>query len=240
MQNTLKLNCPAVKMIAHRGLSGIETENTASAFVAAGNRSYYGVETDVHRTADGQFVVIHDDTTQRVGVDNLVVEESTFETLRNLRLCDKDGRRGRVDLRIPSLAEYIQICRRYGKASVLELKNRFEPEDIRRIVDIISDEGWLDSTIFISFNLQNLIDLRALLPEQPAQYLVSQFSDDLIDILKRYRLDLDVYYKALNQEYAKAALDAGVRINVWTVDELEEARRLVDYGVEYITSNIIE
>jgi len=240
MKDTLKLNNSSVKMVAHRGLSGIELENTASAFVAAGNRSYFGIETDVHRTSDGQFVVIHDDTTKRVGLDNLVVEETTYETLRALHLCDKDGQRGRSDLRIPSLQEYTQICKKYGKVSVLELKNRFTAEDIAKIVEIIRAEGWLEETIFISFNLDNLIDLRAMLPEQPAQFLISKFPDDLIDTLKKHNLDLDIYYKALTKENAKAAIDAGIHINVWTVDELEDAQRMIDCGVEYITSNIIE
>ena len=71
--DTVKLqnkgNC---EMIAHRGVSGIELENTCAAFVAAGNRSYFGIETDVHRTADGQYVIIHDDTTTRVTGQELV------------------------------------------------------------------------------------------------------------------------------------------------------------------------
>ena len=108
-KDTIRLNSD-MRMVAHRGLSGLELENTASAFVAAGNRSYFGIETDVHRTSDGQFVVIHDDTTKRVALDDLRVEETTFETLRSLRLVDKDGKKGRWDLRIPSLQEYIQIC----------------------------------------------------------------------------------------------------------------------------------
>ena len=45
--NTIKFDKKNVKVIAHRGLSGIETENTNSAFVAAGNRSYFGIETDI-------------------------------------------------------------------------------------------------------------------------------------------------------------------------------------------------
>ena len=68
--NTKKFNKKSTKVIAHRGLSGIEVENTASAFVAAGNRSYYGIETDVHRTADGKFVIGHDNDLKRIaGVD---------------------------------------------------------------------------------------------------------------------------------------------------------------------------
>ena len=64
--DTIKIETNGVKMIAHRGLSGIERENTCPAFVAAGNRSYYGVETDVHVTKDGKFVIIHDETTERI------------------------------------------------------------------------------------------------------------------------------------------------------------------------------
>ncbi len=242
MKNTLRLNQDKVLMVAHRGLSGIELENTASAFVAAGNRSYYGIETDVHRTGDGQFVVIHDDTTKRVGIDNLVVEETSYETLRALRLADKDGVRGRNDLRIPSLQEYTQICKKYGKISVLELKNHFEPADVDKIIEIIKGEEWLENTIFISFDLENLIYLRSVLPEQPAQYLISKFTDDLMEILIKNNLDLDIYFNAegFNAERVKALHDAGHKVNVWTVDKIEDAERMIEYGVDFITSNIIE
>jgi len=42
-----------VKLIAHRGFNRYETENTCAAFVAAGNRSHFGIETDIHVTATG-------------------------------------------------------------------------------------------------------------------------------------------------------------------------------------------
>ena len=70
MREPIRLHAAGARMIAHRGLSGIERENTCAAFVAAGNRSYYGIETDIHRTADGQYIVVHDDDARRVaGVD---------------------------------------------------------------------------------------------------------------------------------------------------------------------------
>ena len=77
--NTIKVENKNVLMIAHRGLSGIEKENTNSAFVAAGNRSYFGIETDIHVTLDGKFVVFHDDTTGRICIDNMEVEKTTFK-----------------------------------------------------------------------------------------------------------------------------------------------------------------
>ena len=147
--DTIKIENKAVKMVAHRGLSGIEKENTCSAFVAACNRAtYFAVETDVHRTVDGQFVIFHDDNTARVGLDHLVIEESTFETLRKLQLVDIDGKRGRIDLTIPTLMEYIEICKKYGKHCVLELKNEFKASDVYKIVSMIEKAGYLDHVIF--------------------------------------------------------------------------------------------
>ena len=238
--NTIRIDSGKTLMVAHRGVSGIEKENTCSAFVAAGNRSYYGIETDVHRTRDGRFVCIHDDTTARVAIDNLRVEESTFDTLRSLVLADTDGVKGRSDLRIPTLQEYVRVCKKYGKVGVLELKNTFEPADIQKIIDIIRAEDYLSGIIFISFSLENMIHVRALLPQQPCQFLISTFPDDLIDTLVKYSLDLDIYYKALTEENLAALREKGIRVNVWTVDKPEDAARLIGWGVDYITSNILE
>ena len=73
--DTIKFKKGNTLVIAHRGLSGIETENTNAAFVAAGNRSYYGVETDTHITSDGSFVINHDFDLRRVSGENVPVEE---------------------------------------------------------------------------------------------------------------------------------------------------------------------
>ena len=91
--DVIRIDSKNTKMVAHRGLSGLERENTCPAFVAAGNRSYYGVETDVHVTKDGQFVIIHDETTERVsgGVHNFNVEECAYAELKDLTLPDMDG-----------------------------------------------------------------------------------------------------------------------------------------------------
>lgn len=238
MNSTFKLNA-SIRMIAHRGLSGLERENTNAAFVAAGNRSYYGVETDVHVTKDGKFIIIHDDDPKRVTGTEGVVEEMTFEALRHLHLKDMDEN-PRNDLILPSLEEYIRICKKYGKECVLELKKHMEPEHISRIVDIIRAEGWLDRTTFISFDLSNMICLREMLPDQKLQYLVSKDTEDLLDVLRQNHLDLDIRFSALTPELVDNCHKAGLLVNVWTVNTLEDGRRMVDMGVDFITTNILE
>ena len=135
--NTIKFEKGNVLVVAHRGLSGIETENTNSAFVAAGNRSYYGIETDIHRTTDGRFVVFHDSTLARVAGENIPVEEVSLPVLQAVTLLDKDGTKNRLDLIPPTLENYVSICKKYEKHAVLELKTEFTDEEIEKIIDII-------------------------------------------------------------------------------------------------------
>ena len=238
--DTIKINAGKTLMVAHRGVSGIEKENTHAAFVAAGNRSHYGIETDVHRTLDGKYVCFHDDTTGRVAIDNLVVEESTFDTLRNLLLTDVDGKKGRTDLRIPTLQEYIQICKKYDKVAVLELKNHFPEEDVIRIIEIIQQERYLSNVIFISFDFENMLTIRRLLPKQRAQYLTVKYSEELVEQLVNERLDLDILHEALTKENIEYMHSRGIAINCWTVDNPARAEELVSWGVDFITSNILE
>ena len=182
--NTIRFN-HQIKIIAHRGVSGLERENTCAAFIAAGNRSYYGIETDVHVTKDGKFIVFHDDTTDRLLGIHHVIEETDYETLRSLRLTDLDGTR-RGDLVLPSLEEYIRVCKKYGKECVLELKNHFEMKHIREIISIIRSEDWLDHTTFISFDLANCICVRQCLPDQRIQYLVQEVTEEIFSQLVQY------------------------------------------------------
>ncbi len=237
--NTIKIEHGNTLMVAHRGLSGIEKENTCAAFIAAGNRSYFGIETDIHPTLDGSFVCIHDANTSRVSMDDVNVEKSTFDTVRSIVLCDKDGTK-RNDLRIPTLEEYVRLCKKYEKVGVCEIKDVFTRENLENVVEIIKDEDYLDGIVFIAFDIENLIIMRELLPEQPCQFLTGAFTDDLIPTLKKYNLDLDIHWKALTEENIKACHDNGIKVNAWTVDDPEKAAELIGWGIDYITSNILE
>lgn len=240
--NTIPFEKNGVKMVAHRGVSALECENTCAAFIAAGNRSYYGIETDVHVTADGKFVTIHDDDTGRVSDMNISVEGSTYEALCEVQLYSNVQLKtsGRRDLVIPTLADYINICKHYGKVAVLELKNRIETHYIRRIIDEISNLDYLEQTLFISFSWENMIDLRAMLPDQKLQYLINGWDDALPDRLHANHLDLDIGYRHLTAERVARLHSLGIEVNCWTCDDPAQAEALVAMGVDYITSNILE
>lgn len=242
--DTIKFDKGTIKMIAHRGLSGLERENTCPAFVAAGNRSYWGIETDIHPTVDGHFVVIHDETTDRVSEGHVSVDvEKTYSSfLRDIILPDVDGSVHRTDIRLPFLEDYIAICKKYGKKAVLELKNEFVREDIEKVVEIIREMEYLEDTVFISFKWFNCQTLRELLPEQKIQYLIGKagVSEESLQKMIEYRMDLDVRGDQLTKEVVDRMHAAGLEVNCWTIDTPEHAAAMKALGVDYITSNILE
>ncbi len=241
MLNTVKIeNKNGTQFIAHRGLSGVELENTISAFVAAANRSYYGIETDVHVTRDGKFVVFHDDTTERLSDKSLKIGETDYKTLKSLTLKPQKNRTVGSDFKIPDLKDYLSICASYDKIAVLELKERMSPEQISQIYAEVEKYYDPEKMIFISFFLDNLKDLRAQQPNANIQYLVQSFNDDILNKLKEFKLDLDIGYWVCSKDVIDTCHKNGIKVNVWTVDNPGDAERLIDYGVDYITSNILE
>lgn len=242
--DTIKINNGNTKMVAHRGVSGIERENTNAAFIASGNRSYFGTETDVHVTKDGKFVIIHDETLDRVtdGKCRINVEESSYDDFKDVILPDLDGSFARQDLKTPLLEEYVRICKKYGKVCVLEVKNPFSENDIKRLVEEIKGIGYLENVIFISFSLENCINLRNLLPDSNIQWLIGgdNLPDGLVDTLLKYNLDLDIQYTLLDKETIEMFHANGIVVNCWTCDDKDTAERLAEYGIDYITSNILE
>lgn len=241
MTDTVKFeNKGNIKMIAHRGVSGLEKENTCPAFVAAGVKSYYGIETDVHITKDNKFIIVHDDDLKRIAGLDISVEDSTFELLRSVKLKDTDGVTDRADLFLPSLDEYISICKKYGKQAVLELKNKMPAEGVWGIAETVQSLGWLEKTTFISFAGENLVALRERFKDADAQYLTELCTEKEIAFMIENKFDADLCGYCVTKEKVEKLHNAGLKVNVWTLDTLEHAELAKAFGVDFITTNILE
>ena len=238
--DTVRINKRSTKIVAHRGLSGIETENTVAAFVAAANRSYFGIECDMRTSKDGQLLILHDNTLERIAGVNTSVENENFDYLRSIKLFERGTNERRGDLVLATLDEYAKICSKYGKYSILEIKGKISDESLEKMISVLEKHGHTDKTIFISFNRDSVLSIRKRLPCAKVQFLCSEIDDALISWLKENNLDLDVYHEALNCEKIAKLHAAGIVVNCWTVDSKERAEQLTEWGIDYITTNILE
>ena len=235
--NTVKIEKKNALMIAHRGLSGIKTENTLNAFIAAGKCSYYGIETDVHVTKDGKYVISHDDNLARVFGADADIHDSTYEELRKIGITDKET--GEF-LTVPSLKEYLDACKKYNKVSILELKDNFSKQQLEEIVQEVKDAKMSDNIVYISFSAEVLKKTRELLPDARLQFLTGEINDEIINFMHEYNLDIDCAYPALNADNIKLLKQHGIKINCWTVNDKSVAEDLINLGVDYVTTNILE
>ena len=174
-----------------------------------------------------------------MGLDD-VIEESDFGFLRTVRLTDLDGVTERADLFLPTLEEYLSICRKYEKTAVLELKREMEEKHVKGIAETVRDTGMLDSTVFISFCGNNLVMLKKHFPEAAAQFLASEVTEQNIRFVIDNDLEADFYFGAITSEFVERMHALGRRVNVWTVNDVETALRMKEMGVDMITTNILE
>ncbi len=229
-----------IKMIAHRGVSGIERENTCPAFLLAGAKTYYGIETDVHITKDGKFILCHDSDIFRVAGVNMIIEETDFDVLRAVRFTDRDTEFVRGDIFLPTLEEYMHICKKYEKRAVLEIKTDFSEEDVVRLIGTIRDCGMLENTTFISFYKGPCLYVKKSYPDAHIQFLSGVGDEDAINFCIENGFDADFNFPKITKETVDKLHAAGLAVNAWTVNRIEDAECLKEYGVDYITSNILE
>ena len=146
--------------IAHRGLwrTGAAPENSLAAFEAA-CRGGYGIELDVRLSADGEAMVFHDDTLERLTAEAGLMEEHTAEALRATRILGSDQY-------IPTLEEALALIA--GHVLVLiELKTPVGQEGLleRRVAELLSEYG--GHAGLLSFNPEALAWMAGHAPHWP-------------------------------------------------------------------------
>jgi len=228
------------RVIAHRGASGDAPENTLAAFRLAWEQNADAVEMDLRPTRDGRIAVIHDADLLRVsGVAAKVAAMDSAE-LTSLDVGIWKGERWRGE-RVPLLPEALAVVPATGGA-FLELKGGSEmlPE-LKRCV---AGSGLYPSRVWIiAFDRMLLVESKRLLPEAGHAWVIDQKSlrsfDGLIEEALSRGLDaLDLKASwPLDQERVAAAHRAGLKVFVWTVDNIDMARQLAAAGVDGITTN---
>lgn len=228
-----------VLWVSHRGESSIAPENTLTAFRMAREGGSGASECDVQLSRDGKLVVAHDGNTCRMGDRPMVIAESTWQELQQVVLEDARGCKERLCL----LDEAIQELGE-GRIFYIELKGD-DPNLAPAVKAEVLRCGLPPSQcVFIAFSKAVIAQIKALMPEYQALWLMSLGDfpqvETLIDTLKELGVDgIDSFCCELPDLAERLAKlhDAGMTIAFWTVDTPGLARRLIAAGADAITSN---
>ena len=231
----------SVRMTAHRGFSALAPENTLPAFRLAGEYGFWGAECDTSPTADGVWVVMHDDTVDRTTNGEGKVKDLTYDEIRALTIDDGSNVESYPDTKVPTLTEYLDVCKEYGLHPVIEIKTCADVADMDSLAALLSAREDKDAFTIITFGAEHAARIKALMPQTPVYYLIggdlSSDFDGAIQFCLDNGLDGIDFCWNWDGEYVKAVQDAGLKTMVWTIDDLETAERHYEWGVRDITTN---
>ena len=237
---TIKLKTPFKGMVAHRGAAFINTENTMKAFECSSKLTYVGLECDVHPSKDGKIVISHDSNLRRVSGTDLFIPNYTYDEIKNVKFIDINTNEKSDELFAPLLSDYLDLCIKTNKVPVVELKETLREEDLITIKDMIIEKGLEERVIFISFFPGYLVKLRQYFKKCEMQFLTQVYSEAILDMCVLFNLGIDALYTIMTEDIIKAYHKNNLKVNVYTVNDLDVAEKLISWGIDYITSNVIE
>lgn len=242
---------PEPVVLAHRGDSARFPENTLPAFESAVKMKVDVIETDVHLSADGEVVIWHDDTLERMSGDPREISQMTWEEIRQVNAgfqftADEGKSFPYRDQKIPPVLLKELISR------FPEMKFNVDLKDNSRLLaekyaEILTDLECTDRIVTASFHKSTLTYFRKILP----QAISSCTSSEVLRLILLYRsgiLTIPFPYKkkilqvpeysgktkVLSSGFIKYLHKRGFKVQVWTVNEATEMNRFLDMGVDGI------
>ncbi len=235
---------PKVEIVGHRGASFDAPENTVAAIKLAWEQKADASEFDIYLTKDGKLVVIHDATTKRTAGEDKKVADSTLEELRTLDAGKWKGAKFAGE-KLPTLDEMLATVPA-GKRAFIEVK--CGPEAVPEMDRVIKASKLKpEQTCVISFNADVIAATKKARPDLQALWLVSlntkgkpRTADELIAKAKEIKadgLDLSATPAVLDKAFAAKIKAAGLKLYVWTVNDADLAKKMIEVGAESITTD---
>lgn len=230
-----------VLVIAHRGDSKVAPENTLPAFKSAVEAGSDLVELDYVHTADGQMLVIHDDTLDRTTdadekweAQKIRVDAKTLEECQSLDAGSWFGPEF-AGTKLPTLEEAIDVIQD-GSVTLIERKDG----DAKTCVDMLERKEIVEDLVVQAFDWKYLADCRALRKDLVLGALGSGklTPEKLDEIVASGAQVVGWQFLALREEQIAMIHERGLKAWAWTVDDPKAARRLAEWGVDGIITNI--
>jgi len=240
-------------VFAHRGGGGLFPENTLEAFRYSAQMGVDVLELDIHSTADGALVVMHDSRVDRTTNGSGKINDFTLADLKKLDagyLFSPDGGktfpfRGK-GITIPTLQEIFDALP--DKHFNVEPKQA-EPSVVKPLCEMIRGRKMTDKVIVGSFRQEAIDEFRA----ECAEVATSATPSEVSEFLALYKVGLGETYtppmqvlqiperlgalQIVSKDFVATARKLNLQVHVWTINETDDMKRLLDDGVDGIMTD---
>ncbi|MFF4699151.1 glycerophosphodiester phosphodiesterase [Streptomyces chattanoogensis] len=210
--------------IGHRGVMGVEPENTLRSFVRAEREGLDVIELDLHLSKDGALVVMHDADVDRTTDGTGPIAERTLSELREL-----DAGRGE---RIPVFEEVVEAVKAPLQAEIKDVAAAQALAEVMRARDLT---GRID---VISFHDEALAAIRTLLPGVRTALVGSRYGTDVVDRAQAVGASmLSLNIRRLTLELVERAHAAHLKVLGWTVNTHDQLRLARGLGLDGVVTD---
>lgn len=238
---------PAVEIIGHRGASYDAPENTLASVNLAWERDADAVEIDIYLSKDGRIVAYHDKTTKRIGGRDQAVKDQTLAQLQTLDAGAWKNAKYKNE-RIPTLMPILETI---PKQKRLFIEIKCGPEVLPQLKQDLETSGVTAAqAAIIGFDYDTMKQAKQLMPDREVIWV---FKVKQNKVTRRWEHDADYYInkaKAANLDgldlgyngfvtkaFVEKSQAAGLPVYIWTINDVADAKKLVEMGVTGITTD---
>ncbi|GEC05103.1 glycerophosphoryl diester phosphodiesterase [Streptomyces spinoverrucosus] len=197
--------------IGHRGVMGVEPENTLRSFVAAQEAGLDAIELDLHLSKDGALVVMHDTDVDRTTDGSGPIAEKTLAELRAL-----DAGRGE---RVPVFEEVLDAVRTPLQAEIKDVRAA------RALAELMRERDLTGRVEVSSFHDEAVAEAARLVPGARTALIASRYGTDVVErAVEAGAATVCLNIRRLTLEIVEHAREAGLRIIGWVVNTQEHLR----------------
>lgn len=213
-------------VIAHRGDSSNALENSLESIRRALSHPVDMIELDIRKSRDNILYIMHDKLTGRTAEKNIDIEHAASEAINQLRL--KNGEP------VPTLTDVLKTVA--GSSGLnLELKSDGAGVLTARHLAL---SGYTGSVLLSSFKEDEVRAARRILPSVQTSVIFDVFTARNVPKYKaRGYSIISLRYKTVSEALLSACHEQGIQVYVWTVDDEDEMRKYIEWGVDGIYSN---